>query len=247
LQSLVGLRGLSPMAQLACDTSGNGTLSAFDAAFILQSLVGLVPGLPVTGTCGSDWAFVPMPVSAPNQRLIQPQLTSGNCQHGAIALEPLAGNTSGQNFAGILFGDCTGNWQPPAGATGAVVVTPRRSQATVRMGSAREGRNGRVRFPVLVQSAEPFHALISEVSYDASRLRLTGVHLFKTARAAMVQYNANTPGTVLIATASADPMARGQDPALVLDFARRKGGRLPRPHVRSLAVDEQGAAQIAPQ
>ena len=33
------------------------------------------------------------------------------CQPGAIELAPLAGQVTNQDFAAVLVGDCTGNWQ----------------------------------------------------------------------------------------------------------------------------------------
>jgi hypothetical protein len=113
LQSMVGLRTLDANQRLACDVSGNGTLSALDAALILQFKVGLILQLPVTQTCGSDWVFVPTPSAALNQQLVNPVISTGSCQHGAISYQPFTGGTvSGQDFSAILFGDCTGNWQP---------------------------------------------------------------------------------------------------------------------------------------
>jgi hypothetical protein len=53
---------------------------------------------------------VPNATLAPNQTSIQPALSSGTCQPGAIAFAPLAANASGQSFTAILLGDCTGDW-----------------------------------------------------------------------------------------------------------------------------------------
>jgi hypothetical protein len=111
LQGVVGLRPLDSTQQLACDTSGDGTLSTIDAVIILQYVVGLIPGMPVAQLCGSDWAFVPMPAAAPNQSLVQPQVGGGTCQRGAIAFEPLVSDADNQDFAAVLFGDCSGDWQ----------------------------------------------------------------------------------------------------------------------------------------
>ena len=41
LQHVVGMRTLDDAQQLACDVSGNGTLSALDATRILQLTVGM--------------------------------------------------------------------------------------------------------------------------------------------------------------------------------------------------------------
>jgi parallel beta-helix repeat protein len=112
LQAAVGLRTLTPEQQLACDVSGNGTLSAYDAALILRYKVGLIAALPVAELCASDWAFLPAPAAAANQQVTPPQITAGACQPGRIAYQPLAGQADNQDFFAVLFGDCTGNWQP---------------------------------------------------------------------------------------------------------------------------------------
>ena len=122
LQDVVGLRQLDVEQRLACDTSGNGAISTMDAVLILQYVVGLIQSFPVAQTCGSDWAFVPVPAPAAHQQLIQPQLASGSCQRGAIVLAPLEGNADDQDFSAVLFGDCTGNWHPSAAAASAAVV-----------------------------------------------------------------------------------------------------------------------------
>lgn len=111
LQSAVGLRTFTAEQTLACDVSGDGTVSAYDAALILRYRVGLIATLPVAGTCGSDWVFVPAAAVVPNQRVVLPQMSSDACRAGAIGYEPLAGNAAAQDFRAIAFGDCTGNWR----------------------------------------------------------------------------------------------------------------------------------------
>lgn len=111
LQSLVGLRPpLDAQQQLACDVTGNGSLSAFDAALILQYKVGLLAKFPIVERLGSDWVFLPTPAPVANQQLIMPDLANG--QPGAIVYNPLQADATDQDFTAILFGDCTGNWQP---------------------------------------------------------------------------------------------------------------------------------------
>ena len=113
LQDAVHLITLDANQQLACDVTGNGTISSLDSARIQQLRVGIIDRFAVAEDCGSDWVFVPMPDPAPNQTLIQPMPAAGPCQPGAISYGPLVGNPSGQNFTAILFGDCTGNWGAP--------------------------------------------------------------------------------------------------------------------------------------
>ena len=122
MQAVVGLRQFTEHQRLACDVTGDGTVSALDAARILQLVAGLREQLPAAETCGSDWVFVPDPASAPNQHLLPPQISPG-CQMGAIAFEPLAPPIDQQDFLAILLGDCTGNWQAPAPPTATPTIT----------------------------------------------------------------------------------------------------------------------------
>jgi len=114
LQSVASLRTLDGNQRLACDVTGNGALSTLDAALILQQRVGLISTFPVDVECASDWLFVPVPAAAANQHIILPQNPAdvNACHPGAIELTPLAGQAIDQDFAAVLIGDCTGNWQP---------------------------------------------------------------------------------------------------------------------------------------
>ncbi len=116
LQEQVGQRAFSALQDLACDVTGNGSCSSLDAARILQFQVGSLARFAVSEICASDWAFVPEPAAAANQSLLQPQASPGSCQRGAIAYSPLDGQAVEQDFRAVLFGDVTGNWQPPAAA-----------------------------------------------------------------------------------------------------------------------------------
>ncbi len=117
LQAIVGMRTLDARQHLACDVNGDGAVDVADAVRILQFAAGLIDRLPVAAQCGWDWVFVPEPAPAPGQRLIQPQVTTGPCQPGGIAFEPLSAAANNQDFAAILFGDCSGSWQSSSTAT----------------------------------------------------------------------------------------------------------------------------------
>jgi hypothetical protein len=112
IQDSIGSRMLSADQRLACDVTGNGSVSSLDGARITQLVLGILSRFPVAEACGSDWAFVPSPVAAMNQTLIAPAVAPGTCTNGAIRFDPLLGNVAGQDFRAVLFGDCTGNWAP---------------------------------------------------------------------------------------------------------------------------------------
>ncbi len=112
LQIAVGQITAGAEQRLACDVDGDGAVTAFDAVLILQYATGVISAFPAAQSCGSGWAFVPVPATASNQRVVEPLLASPSCQSGTIAFEPLIGPATGQDFSAVLIGDCTGNWQP---------------------------------------------------------------------------------------------------------------------------------------
>jgi hypothetical protein len=90
-QHVAGIITLNGNQQIAGDASNNGTLSAFDAALIAQT----VAGIPNAGIAGT-WKFVPSNRS----------------------YNPLSADQINQDFDGILVGEVSGNWTPPAAPSG---------------------------------------------------------------------------------------------------------------------------------
>jgi thermitase len=226
LQHLVERRRLDSLQQVACDVSGNGTISALDAAKILSLVVGKIDHFPAAEVCDSDWVFVPDAAPVSNQQLIPPLLEidpatgARRCRRGAITLEPLTGRADEQNFIGVPFGDCTGNWRPSDGAGAALDHRAQEeTERTARFGRPRTAGGNKVRVPVHVWPAR-YNGLDLQFTYDATHFRLTAI---RKARAleqvgGMLQYKEVAPGLVGVAVASADPV-RGSR-ALVLEFER---------------------------
>jgi hypothetical protein len=206
LQTIAGTRGFDARQRLACDVTGNGSLSALDATRILQRQVGLLTRFAAADQCASDWIFAPVPSAALNQRLIQPALSTGSCTRGAIALEPMVGANTGQHFHAMLFGDCTGNWTPPGGAA-------LRAQAagahTVELRIPRFTRGGAVRAPITVYGSGPYSAVDLRLHYDADAVRAIAVRPLRAAAGAMFVANLKRPGEVRIAVAGANPIPDG--------------------------------------
>lgn len=200
LQVVAGMRTFDADQQRACDVTGDGTISGLDATRILQWLVGAIPRLPVAERCGSDFLFVPEPAGAANQRLIPPTTTLTSCQPGAVALEPLAGISAGQDFRAIAIGDCTGNWQPPGAAF------TRARPVRLRVAVARLPRHGDLRLRIAVPAAA--HALELEVRFDPARTRFQRVHALGRRGGLLVRAAEVEPGTLRIAAASARPIFR---------------------------------------
>ena len=112
LQHVAGTHPFGPSQLLACDTTGDGTCSTLDAVRVLELKASIRTRLPAAETCGSDWLFQPVPGPAPLQSLVQPLLTLGHCQMGAIRFQPLVDSAGNQTFIAVLIGDVSGNWAP---------------------------------------------------------------------------------------------------------------------------------------
>jgi hypothetical protein len=225
LQAAVGDRVLDAEQQLACDVNGDLRVNAVDAFLILEFKVGLISKFPVALNCASDWAFTPVPDTVSNQQLTTPAPAPGSCVGGAIGYLPLASNASNQNFSAVLFGDCTGNWQPSVGALARDVSG--QSSSPFRLGKAqRRGRH--LRLPLLVQSGS-FRGLDVEIGYDAAHLSAPHVRLAGSARKALMAVNDRVPGNLRLALASSQPINAGR--TVVLEFDRH-GDRATTPAVR---------------
>jgi len=124
LEAAANLRTLDARQALACDVTGNGTVSALDAAYILELIVGLIPRLPVAEQCSSDWLFLPDATAVDGEQTAAPLITGSACQLATLSYSPLTSSAPNQNLVGILFGDCTGNWQPSAAAPTPASPTP---------------------------------------------------------------------------------------------------------------------------
>jgi choice-of-anchor B domain-containing protein len=225
LQAGIGERQLDPWQQLACDVTGNGSLSSLDASQILRYSVGLITQFPVAELCDSDWVFAPQATVQANQQLRQPQVAALLCQRGAIGFSPLSADATGQSFAAALLGDCTASWEPATGSQAALV--PRTAASPhVRLGRPRRGRsraaNRRsVRVPLYAAASSPFNALDINVRYNRAMLRAVGVRQAALAGSAALAYNTETPGQLRIALASATAFQQSSRPLLHLVFETR--------------------------
>lgn len=207
LEATAGTRTLSAKQQLACDVSGDGTVDIIDAVLILQYTVGLTTRFPVAQNCNSDWLFVPEPATLRNVRGFPPLIGGTRCQSGAIGLQPLASLASNQNFSAVLFGDCTGNWQP-TGSGAVSTVKPVTQQ--VRLGRMRAvAKTHNLRAPIYVNVEQPFRALEVEIHYDPTTLRPVTARLMPSVGQALLASNLSIPGTVRLALASSQPISTG--------------------------------------
>lgn len=216
LQVVTLKRSFDDLQRLACDVTGNGTISSLDATRILQLVVAKISQLPVAETCGSDWAFIPAPEWAANQTLLEPQATGG-CQRGAIQFSPLAGKALDQDFQAVLFGDCTGNWQPSSGGGAARQGSELAHRGRARLGFPRRSRGRRVVVPLRVRSSAAFVALDAHLTYDPSRVRIRDVQPHE-GHAAALDWR-DDDGNLRVAFASAEP-ARARKLFITVELER---------------------------
>jgi hypothetical protein len=199
LQYIAGQRALDADQRIACDVTGNGSLSTLDATRILQQAVGMPGSFPAATRCGSDWVFFPDLAGGPPPTQVPPAFVSGQCQPGAIVHQPLTGAASGQRFRAAVFGDCTGNWQ-----AGAALRAPAASPSTVVAGRARRAR-GQLRLPIRI-TGHGFSAVELSLRADPS-LTVRDVQVSPRVGAA-VRFHSAADGTIKIALASPRPLDR---------------------------------------
>jgi hypothetical protein len=221
LQGIYGSRWLSPQQQLACDVNGNGRLDLVDASLIMLGGAGKIRRFPVADLCGSDWAFDPAPAFAPDQQSIRPRIGDQGCQPGTIAVRPL-NSLDNQTFQAILFGDCTGNWQPPKlGGLGGDSV--RDLRANIRLGRMRHSRTGRMWMPVYVGASEPIFAVDLQLRYDPNRIQSAGVRVFPGFENVIVASHEQEPGLLRAAVAGARPIPLDRGAVAALYFRQVSG------------------------
>jgi hypothetical protein len=231
LQLLAGMQRFTEQQRLACDATGDGTISTLDAVYLLQFSAGLIDRLPVAKLCDSDWLFYPVPGSEQNQQIITPEMVGGACQQGAIALNPLVGPAPQQNFSGILLGDCTGNWT-------AAAAFRRVGSTTVLAGAARKGRNGRFTVPIYVKTATPFEALDLRLRFNTTA-SFVGATARGNAVGALTSAQA-VDGELSISLASANPIDDSHGAVVLLEFR----GAAPSVVLAGALVDEQAARVV---
>ncbi len=244
LQATSGQRTLLQVQELACDVTGDGTLSNLDASMILKRIVGLIDSFPIAEPtlCDSDWGFIPFAAPAPNQTTQPPMVGGGVCQPGAIQYFPLAASATNQSFIAYAYGDCTGNWAPPPGGGGAAAAAlGAAEQRRVRLGRTRRARSRWVKVPIHIDGPR-FNAAEVEIAYDEGALRPVRLRRTRRLKGGIFHATVVRPGIIRIAAASASAM-RGDGRALAmlrfeaLSTSKRRSTRI---RVQRATVDEAG-------
>ena len=235
LQVITGEESFTPLQQLACDATGDGSLSVLDAVRILQLSAGEINRLPVGQTCGSDWLFYPRPDTAPNQSVTIPSISTGSCRRGSIALNPLLAPVAHQDFEAILLGDCTGNWNQ----SGAALRAFASAGGTVRLGAMRRAPGRRARLPIYVRRSS-FQALDIKIGYDEHALTLRSVRPHGGANGALISVGTDQPNVIGVSMARLAPVDGSAGAVLILEFDKASGrAEDPAAQLLSAQVDEQ--------
>jgi hypothetical protein len=217
LQAVAGMRTLTTEQALACDVSGDGTLTLLDADQILQRASGDSARFPSAVLCGSDWLFTPDPAPASGQFLAVPALDPTSCKHGAVVFNPLQDDARNQDLLAVALGDCTGNWRPSDEAGAAEPEMAPAGTALELQGLLRRP-GGRWLQPVAVRAPSEVHALDLELHYDPTRLQLARVRSVRLADPAMLQARSSQPGRVNISLASAPALPADGRAIVVVEF-----------------------------
>ncbi len=201
--------------KIAADTSGNGSISSNDAALIARFVAGL--GAPIGNT--NQWRFF-----VPN-----PTFPIGSSPTTRSYTDPI-GNPTGEDYAGILIGEVSGNWTPSA----ARPDEKRRDTGDLRQETSGGGGAARgiavelpevtaevgkeIVIPVKVEGI-PHKGVISyefDLRYDPTVIQPVGdaVDVKGTAsRGLSVVTNANEPGLLRVVVYGAFPI--GEDGVLL--------------------------------
>jgi len=178
LQHDAGLMTLDPQQQTAGDVNASGSPTALDASYILQYAVGLI-GLPFPGA-GAIWAFDPVNRS----------------------YAPLNSNQTGQDFAGILIGDPTGNW----GSAGGESLDGTGTLFLPRV----EGCGGSAPISLDLWDLEPgtdVYSVELTIHFNPAIISLIDIEAGTLALGWSVIVNDLVPGELRVAMAGANPIA----------------------------------------
>lgn len=213
LQHVVELDTLDTNQQTAGEVSGNGSLSAYDAALILRYAVDKITHFPV-----GDWTFTPE----------------------SISYTPLNSNQTNQNYTGILYGDVTGNWSSTKGfkssspvssatnhktsadaAINKVVLCGKVAKLTIPNITGSPG--DRITVPINVSNADGVIAAEITLKYDSNVLTATEVYNASLTKDYLIAYR-TTAGKIKIAIAGDEPI-KDNGTLIVISFDVNESAR----------------------
>ncbi|NOZ61092.1 MAG: T9SS type A sorting domain-containing protein [Calditrichaeota bacterium] len=212
-------------------------ISAYDAAFILQKVVGLINLTPyqmiaadVSGNgsvsafdasyilrllvglidefpVAKDWTFVPVSFAI-NE-------TNWNAAPDSISYAPLNSNQTEQNFYGIVYGDVTGNWSP-GGKMLANLPRAASGSATLGWGKIEKPTPGKLTIPLQLQISGDLFAAELKFRYDAAQISFESAESGKSCSDCEMAFN-DDHGEISLAMASGKPLS-SETELVVLKF-----------------------------
>jgi hypothetical protein len=190
LQKAAGLLNLSADETRAADVNRNGTVSAMDAAYILEAAVGAIQ-MPFPGA-GRVWDFLP-------EQRTYPLLNT---------------NLTDQDFTAVLVGDVSGNWAPETAPAPPVIQSGGVAFALIHDAINTPDQNTAW---LLIKTTQPaIYGLDLVLSYPPG-LTLNEVRAGAMGQNHSVAFHSPAAGSVRIAAASAMPVS-GEGILLELRF-----------------------------
>jgi len=163
LQHVVQLTQLSPYQRIAADVTGDGSVSALDAANILQYSVGLIDQFPVMGAANDYWKFVTADFLIDDTNWWQ--------SSDSIAYLPLNTDHFNQDFWGIIYGDVSQNWQASHNPVMATDFTELYLGSTVTLNSST------IEIPLILNMDSEISSVFLEVGFERNNLDFDSINL----------------------------------------------------------------------
>ncbi len=192
LQYSVSLNTFTPYQMIAGDVTGDGEITTYDAAYILQYIVGQINKFPIMTDSTHFWKFVPddFPLDSTNW-IIAPD---------SIYYTPLSSDTTG-NYKGIIYGDVTGNWSPGGGNLTRVIV----AEANIRLDNIYEKSGNKISLPLYMDGRSGIIAMSFVLAYDPQFLKAIGASVIPLTQDYLIATNIEK-GQIKVALAGSQPI-----------------------------------------
>ncbi len=165
-----------------------------------------------------------------------PSIENDECSHGEVGIADLPGGGTDVSFEAAVFGDCTSSWSAPLAAQSGLAAQP-----TVLLGNPVRSRGRYLRIPVRVSDVAEFSSLDMRIAYDPQRLKLRRVRRARAAKRALVDGGEVAPGSARAVFAISRPVQPAAEPIMLLIFERLSRRDRTMPTVLNAAVDDQPA------
>ena len=195
LQHIVGNSQLTPFQMLAADVSGDSSISAFDASYIMRYSVNLESQFPAMGDSLDFWNFVPAGFPINDTNWVSPP--------DSLVYNPLEQDQFNQDFIGIIYGDVSQNWVEPALPSHQVEQTP--MIATLNLGEAQLTQNAQIELPLYIEGIFSIYSAEIEIEFDNQSYEVIAVVPAELSRHCMIDYNCLN-AKLKIAIAGAEPI-----------------------------------------